>query len=312
MSQLRERICNDLFISQQQLNRLILRAPHTYKVYSIPKKTGGKRIIAQPARETKYLQNWLIQNIFSRLPVHQCATAYRAGASIKVNASRHAKNTYLTKLDFRHFFTSIKSDDLRAHFSRHLADGLELDEIEDIVRISCIQYSQGKTLCLSIGAPSSPVLSNSQMFLFDSIVDTWCSAEKIAYTRYADDLTFSTNVRGLCSKIESMVRTTMRQIDDPTLTLNTRKTIHLSKKNQRRITGLVITNEGTVSIGRDKKRYISSLIHKYSIGSLDQKQLVILQGLLGFAKDVEPLFVARMRSKYGRKLITEILKIRKE
>ena len=128
---LRQRMMQELFVSDIQLNRLIRRAPHTYKVYTIPKRTGGRRVIAQPARETKYLQRWLISNIFCDLPVHESATAYKLGASIKKNAEKHARNSYLTKFDFKDFFTSIKETDLKNHFANHLTNKLTEDEAED-------------------------------------------------------------------------------------------------------------------------------------------------------------------------------------
>ncbi|HWY35000.1 MAG TPA: hypothetical protein VNX68_10160, partial [Nitrosopumilaceae archaeon] len=105
----------------QQLDRLIQRSPNTYKVYAIRKKSGGKRIIAQPARETKFVQNWLIQNIFSKLPVHECATAYKEGASIKRNATIHKDNSYIAKFDFKNFFSSIKLDDIVIFLEHHFS-----------------------------------------------------------------------------------------------------------------------------------------------------------------------------------------------
>ena len=84
-----------LGFNEAQLLRLIARSPHTYKIYTIAKKSGGVRTIAQPAKETKFIQHWLIQNVFDRLPVHACAAAYKRGASIKANAAAHKENYYI-------------------------------------------------------------------------------------------------------------------------------------------------------------------------------------------------------------------------
>jgi retron-type reverse transcriptase len=293
------------------LNRLFQRAPHSYKVYTIPKRSGGQRTIAQPAKETKFIQRWLIQNIFSQLPVHECASAYKVGASIKKNANAHKKNSYVTKLDFKDFFPSIKSDDLVKHISKHLGSSLGAQDIQDIARISCIRLLGRSDLCLSVGAPSSPVLSNTIMYGFDSEVSAWCAESGITYTRYADDLTFSTSTKGISSDIEPFVKGIAQKLTYPSLSLNNKKTTHLSKKHQRRITGIIINNEGNLSLGRNRKREISALIHKYSLGMLPEPEMFRLQGLLGFAKDVEPLFVARMRGKYTSRLIDEIFQKRK-
>lgn len=308
---LRTIISNELAIPEHLLERIIQRAPYSYKVYSIPKKSTGRRTIAQPAKETKYIQQWLIHNVFNQLPIHDAATAYKLGASIKKNALAHANNNFISKFDFKTFFTSIKEDHLRSHFIRHLSDLLSEDDINDILRVCCIRLHSNEPLCLSIGAPSSPVLSNSIMHGFDLEVTSWCEKNGFIYTRYADDLTFSTNAKETSSKVEPALRNIIRKLEYPLLRFNRKKTIHLSKKNQRRVTGLVLTNEGKVSLGRSRKREISALIHKYSHNSLDEKEIFRLQGLLAFAKDVEPLFISRMRKKYGHIIIETLLKKRK-
>lgn len=298
-------------LSGAQLDRLIVRSPHTYKIYTIPKRSGGVRIIAQPARETKYIQNWLISNIFGHLPIHECAAAYKTGASIKANATAHSTNQYISKFDFESFFGSIKAIDLVNHLLRHLGKDLSPLDINNISRLSCISPKDGTGLCLSIGAPSSPILSNSIMYEFDVKIHQWCNVRGITYTRYADDLTFSSNVKGICSEIEPAILETIHGLPYPRLNLNQKKTIHLSKKNQRRITGLIINNEGDVSIGRARKRMISALIHRFSLGDLKVQETYNLQGLLGFSKDIEPGFILRMKEKYGTKVINDIFQIRK-
>lgn len=308
---LRHDLEGSLGLSDYLINRLIDRAPYSYKVYTIPKRSGGQRTIAQPAKEIKFIQRWLIQNIFDKLPVHECASAYKDGASIKKNANSHKSHSYFIKLDFKDFFPSITSSDLVMHISKHLGHIFGAQDVQDIARVSCIRLHGKGDLCLSVGAPSSPVLSNTIMFSFDSEVSAWCAQNGITYTRYADDLTFSTSTKGICSEIESFVKGVTQELDYPNLTLNFNKTTHLSKKHQRRITGVIINNFGALSLGRNRKREISALIHKFSLDILPESEIFRLQGLLGFAKDVEPLFVARMRRKYSSRLIEEVLKKRK-
>lgn len=306
-----EQLHQELGLSEAQIMRLIVRSPHTYKVYTIPKKTGGARVIAQPAKETKAIQHWLIDNIFNLLPIHASATAYQKGASIKANAYAHADSSYLSKFDFKDFFTSIKASDLQKHLMRHLNGNYSPEDILFISRVSCILLKGASELCLSIGAPSSPLLSNSVMYDFDSQLYSWCESKKIVYTRYADDLTFSSNEPGTAKDIEYALRNAIRQMSYPTLRINNKKTIHLSKNSQRRVTGIIINNEGQLSLGREKKRLISALIHKFSTGNLEPNLHPKLQGLLGFALDVEPLFFSRMKNKYGATVLDMIMRIRK-
>lgn len=309
---LRAELREALGVSAAQLNRLILRAPHTYKVYTIPKRTGGLRTIAQPAKETKFLQYWLIKNLFHRLPIHGCAMAYRPDASIRRNAEAHMHNSYLAKFDFKNFFTSIKSEALVSHFSIHLRKHLAESDINDVARICCIKPERGGGLCLSIGAPSSPILSNSIMFEFDKAVSAWCRKLNFVYTRYADDLAFSTTTKDVCDTIEPAIRRIVRSLEYPRLTFNNQKTTFVSKKHQRRITGLIIANDETISLGRDRKRFISSLIHKYTLALLTEDEICSLQGLLAFALDIEPTFIGRMSVKYGSEVIDMIFQVRKQ
>lgn len=298
-------------LSEDQVLRLVVRSPHSYKVYTIPKKTGGVRTIAQPAKETKYLQRWLIANVFGALPLHESATAYTTDSSIKKNANRHKENSYISKFDFQNFFPSIKESDLLQHFTKYLGDQLPECDVQYAARLCCINTKGTKDRHLSIGAPSSPLLSNSVMYEFDSIIDSWCNANGFVYTRYADDLTFSTSVKGASSEIEAKIIEIIKAINYPKLRLNRKKTVHLSKKYQRRITGLIINNDDQLSIGRDRKRAISSLIHRYSLSMLTTSETYHLQGLLGFAKDIEPMFVVSMRKKYGAEVVDAIFQVRK-
>jgi RNA-directed DNA polymerase len=94
-------------------------ASHRYKTYSIPKASGGERVIHHPARELKLFQSWLAKNIFSHFPTHAAAFAYRPGRSIRHHAELHRRNNYILKVDFAEFFPSITAHDIRLVATRH-------------------------------------------------------------------------------------------------------------------------------------------------------------------------------------------------
>ena len=93
------------------------------------------------------------------------------------------------KIDFSNFFPSLKRKDVKTVLESHLADKLP-DLEEDIGIILDIVCKKG---ALTIGAPSSPVLSNAILYDFDCFVSTLCVKEQVTYSRYADDLYTSTN-----------------------------------------------------------------------------------------------------------------------
>jgi hypothetical protein len=92
----------------------------------------------------------------------------------------------------------------------------------------------------------------------------------------------------------------------PQLVLNAEKTVRVSKKRLRKVTGLVLTNEGQVSLGRDVKREIRAAVHYFLHGKLSREQALGLRGMLAYVNSVEPGFLNRLRVKYGSELIRRI------
>jgi RNA-directed DNA polymerase len=97
--------------SGKDLERIIATAPARYKVYTIPKRHGGHRIIAQPSRELKMIQRYILYNKLDGCPIHEAAMAYVTGRNIRANAERHRAENVILKLDFKDFFPSIKVRD---------------------------------------------------------------------------------------------------------------------------------------------------------------------------------------------------------
>jgi hypothetical protein len=293
-------------LSTEELIRLIRSAPMRYKVYLIPKRKQGQfRTIAQPAREVKALQYWVMSNILAQFPIDQAATAYRNGRNIADNARPHAHGRFLLKLDFKDFFPSIQDTD----FKRYLAAGspsITDRDAELLARILFWRPKGTRQLCLAIGAPSSPLLSNILLYDFDREVSEFCSNLRVAYTRYADDLTFSAQTSNLLGEAEEMVTALCARLHGPRLVLNREKTVRVSKKRSRKVTGLVLTNDGQVSLGRGAKRQIRASVHHFLLGKLNKEQAMSLRGMLAYVNSVEPEYLNRLRAKYGDESILRI------
>ena len=103
----------------------------------------------------------------------------------------------------------------------------------------------------------------------------FCSKLGIAYTRYADDLSFSAKTSQMLADAEDMVAKLCAGRVSPCLVLNHDKTVRVSKKRSRKVTGLVLTNEGQVSLGRDAKREIRATVHHFLTGKLSREQALI-------------------------------------
>lgn len=307
-SRLISKFIEEFGISSHDALKLIKTAPKRYKVYEIEKKNKkGTRTIAHPASELKLLQRWLVQNFLNndKFPVHKSATAYEQGKSIIDNASPHKENNYILKLDFKDFFPSITQKD----FFIFIKDkGIKISEA-DLFAISqaLFRLPKGENLLeLSIGAPSSPKVSNIIMYDFDKSTDDYCTKNNIKYTRYADDLTFSTNKPDILKNCLKEVEAIIKKLEYPKLSLNIKKTIFSSKKHRRIVTGLILTNDGNISLGRDKKRLISAKIHHFKNNKLSPDECFELQGHLAYINVAEKAFLHSMENKYGKNVITAI------
>jgi retron-type reverse transcriptase len=293
-------------LSFDDLTRIIRTAPRRYKVFHIAKRSGGERGIAQPAREVKLLQRVMLDRVLSNLPIHPAARAYRQGVSIRDNALEHAGSGPILKMDFRDFFPSIRSEDWE-----WFCDKNSLFDSSDRQMSANILFRKAKRdriLRLSIGAPSSPMVSNVLMYQFDDVVAGAAATKGIRYTRYADDITFSGQRAGMLKDMLKVVEQAVSSMARPRLHVNVEKTTFVTPKWRRTVTGVILANNGTLSLGRDRKRLISAMTHHAMLGKLAPKEISELTGFLGFANSVEPEFIDRLRRKYGADLIARIQK----
>jgi hypothetical protein len=101
---LKDELVENLGMSFSDVERIIASAPARYFVFQIDKRSGGKRTIAQPARELKAIQHYILREKLSLFPIHESATAYMSGNSIAKNASAHIVSKITLKMDFEGFF----------------------------------------------------------------------------------------------------------------------------------------------------------------------------------------------------------------
>jgi hypothetical protein len=267
-------------------------------VHYIEKRGGrGRREIAQPTKEIKFLQRMLIKHELATIAIHDAAIAYRPGMSIADHARPHAHGRYLLKLDFKNFFPSIKWPAI-AH---RLTQDTQYTKVELWILRNLICRAANSTSVhqLSIGAPSSPHVSNYVLHEFDSRLTDFCSSLGVRYTRYADDLALSSKTPGTLDDVEQEVRHLLEQLDYLGLQLNEEKSVNVSRKRRRTLVGLTLSNDGHVSIGRDAKRQLRGAIHRAALGTLGPEDTANLRGRLAFVYAVDPAFVDQLLARYG-------------
>lgn len=297
------RIARSAGLDANFLSHVAKTASYRYKTYSIPKKTGGLRVIEHPAKELKFLQRWLTDNLFAHLPVHKSVYSYRAGVGIRDHALVHARQSYLLRIDFANFFPSIKDSDIAKLLDENQERfPFRLTKL-DVAVVCAIVCRNGH---LTIGAPSSPILSNAVLYRADKYWTTSCKRRNVVYSRYADDLYFSTREPNILADMLAKFEKYLQQLEFPRLQINRDKTVFTSRKRKRHVTGLVLTSDNKVSLGRKKKRWVRGLVYKYETGQLSNEQTAYLRGYLAFAQEVEPSFYRALETKYGKDLLRAI------
>lgn len=292
-------ISSELGMVPGHLQSIIQTAPIRYKVFFIPKRNGGLRQVAQPAREVKAIQRCLVERLVPLLPLHDAATAYRVGGSIKENASKHVRSNYMLKMDFRNFFPSISRMDVARHLEIHCGRHFDQSAIQLIAYVFTWAPKRQRPLRLCIGAPSSPLISNSIMFEFDSRLTARAESDGVTYTRYADDLTLSAITPGTLDIYPKNVRNIAKRLMYPRLSVNEGKTVFASRASRRIVTGVTLTADHKLSIGRKRKREIRAMYHKMILGELGGEEQSRLAGLIAFAEDIEPGFTTWLERTAG-------------
>lgn len=282
-------------VPMEALWSLARSASKRYFEFTVQKSDGSDRLIQHPSRPLKAMQRIINRNIVATAPVHDAATAYTKGSKILTNAERHLGTSYTTRLDFADFFPSF-DDSSVAEFFRELSNknslGLLESDVEFVTLISC---RHGR---LVIGAPSSPKISNAMMYDFDSAACEIAEQYDVILTRYADDIFVSSYEKGVLKVVEQDLRALVAAYTTPKLKLREKKTLHLSRAGHRSVTGLVLTPQGEISLGRDRKREIRTLVYLALNGKLSGLETQRLTGLLAFALDNEPSFVGALSKKF--------------
>lgn len=297
-------MAHDLGVTTRFIARLANGASHAYKRYYVIKKPGSFRVIDQPSKQLKAMQRWLLAYVLEGLPIHSAAMAYRKGKSIFQNASLHADSRYLLRMDCKDFFPSITDSDLRLLIAARPAafSTWQPFEVELFCKLVC---KDGR---LTIGAPTSPALSNAVCYELDSQLSEISKSLDITYSRYADDLFFSSRVPHILATIEPIVSATISEIPFPRgISINRDKTRHSSKRGTRRVTGITLGGDGKPYVGRHMKRKIRAMIHRFD--SLDSKSRASLAGLIAYVGGFDPEFVNSLITKYGHGVVSRARRV---
>lgn len=255
----REDVSYLLKISDKGLKYFLFTNKQKYKIFSISKKDGTERTITAPEKQLKFHQKKLA-NVLNRVYSPKiCAYGFIPERNIINNASGHVNKRLVLNVDLENFFTQIHFGRVRGMF-KNPPYSLGEQAATTLAQLVCHDG------CLPQGSPCSPVISNMICTPLDNAFMRLAKECKCHYTRYADDITFSTNRKAfpkevvfynkgnltLGSKFKQILNTHSFQENQKKLSLRT-------NKERQEVTGLTV-NEFP-NIRRSYVRELRSILH---------------------------------------------------
>lgn len=280
-------------------HRKVSRISH-YQRFDIPKKTGGTRRISAPMPRLKAAQHWVLQAILSRVPVHTAAHGFRPDHSIVTNAAPHVGAGLVVNMDLQDFFPTITYRRVlgvfrRLGYSHAIATILALLCTEPRVTEVTMDgerwfIGRGERF-LPQGAPTSPALTNILCQRLDKRLSGLSGKLSLAYTRYADDLTFSGAGSAPVGTLLGMVE---KIVTDEGLVLHPDKTRVMRKGRRHEVTGIVVNEK--LSVDRRMVRRLRAVLHQIEQdgpagkhwGGIEDGVLEAVFGYANFVRMVDP------------------------
>ncbi|MDB8803593.1 reverse transcriptase family protein [Romboutsia sp. 1001216sp1] len=263
----------------------------SYKTFKIPKKRGGYRTIESPNKSLKDAQRLIVELILKSIEISSYSTAFIEGSTIKDNAKKHVNKKYVLNMDLKDFFNNIGKERVYNIFKS-----------QNIPHREALKYTRICTYNGGIpqGASSSPYISNIVCINLDKRISSICNMIDADYTRYADDITISSNNKNIKRYIKSIENI----IIEEGFEINYDKVRLLSNNTRQIVTGLVVNEK----VGANKE-YIKNIRQeiyyckkygvkehlKYSNIDISEEEYINqLRGKIGFIKGIN--------WKKGRKL----------
>lgn len=226
----------------------IKKIENLYTTFQIPKKSGGQRTINAPSKDLKDIQ----RNIVNMLLKQQnkfyyenkirfnIAHAFTKEKSIITNAKIHKNKRFVLNIDLENFFESFHFGRVQGYFEKNKNYLFPKNIATVLAQLTCYKGS------LPQGSPSSPIITNLICNILDMKLLKMAKKYKLDYTRYADDLTFSTNNKSFAEKSEEFISQLEIIIKQSGFKINQKKTRLQYKQSRQVVTGLVVNKKVNV------------------------------------------------------------------
>jgi hypothetical protein len=285
-----------------------------YRRFTIPKRTGGERLISAPRARLKKLQHWILEHVFDKVPLAEPAHGFRSGRSIVSNAIPHVGAAMVINVDLKDFFPTVSYRRVKGlvrklGYSEEVATVLALLCTEpDIVetQLDGITYYVARgARHLPQGAPTSPAITNTLCRRLDKRIAGWAGKHGFTFTRYADDLTLSTHDAN--ARAGSALAFLRKVCVAEGFTVHPDKVKVLRRGRRQEVTGIV-ANEKPGVVRAELRRFRALLYQIEKDGPAGKKWGAggdVLTAALGYAS-----YVAMVDPKKGDALRAKVLALR--
>lgn len=182
-----ELFCNLVWdLSYSQVSQSIVKTE--YKEFIIPKKKGIRKINYLPHTSKLFNIQKGLMRYWGRQELPNCVKGFRKNENYLSYLESHVGSKYFLRVDIKDFFPSITESIIKKEIEHFIVFDSPKDK-EKILDIVCDAVTHNGVI--PQGAPSSPIISNLIMIRIDQRITKYCQALGIRYTRYADDMLFS-------------------------------------------------------------------------------------------------------------------------
>lgn len=290
-------------VSPKLLSWVVLNPQKNYRTFTISKRCGGDRMISSPRVFLKVIQWWILDNILRPIELPSHVTGFVRGRGAFANACIHSGQNHLLNVDLKDFFPSISSDRVRQFWS-----GFPYPE--DVAR----QLTRLTTFMGSLpqGAPTSPAIANLIALSMDKDLHEYSNKNNMLYSRYADDLTFSSKDWIYPDSISEIAHVARRH----SFRINGAKVRRSGRGDRMEVTGFVINHRPQLPRRwRNKARGIFYRAYRNPAQYLDR--IAELNGILGAIATYEHGALSQSRNasrlfNLGQRAIEATKEARKE
>lgn len=270
-----------------------------YHRYGIPKKTGGMRAISAPKPALAKAQEWVLANILSRLTTEPEAHGFVPGRSIVSNATPHVGKSVVVNIDLQDFFPTLTFARVKGLFAS-FGYG---EAVAACLALLCTEPPRvaleldGQALKVALGARAlpqgactSPAITNLACRRLDRRLAGISRKYGFAYTRYADDLTFS---RASGDGVGGLLRAVRQILAGEGFVEHPKKTHVMRRGRRQEVTG--VTVNAKLGVARAEARQLRAILHnaaKHGLASQNRDDhphfAAYLRGRVAFVTMVDP------------------------